>query len=385
MAEKIRYVGNTVRKEKNMKNFKRSLSLTLVMLVIIVAALAGLKIAQKTSVGYESGSNQSGAYPVSFSTNDIRDVKVMGKSLVVLTRKFVTSLDASGDILWENSVSYGDPAITVSENYTVVFDRLSNKYAIIDKNGKMAEKESDISDQIFNVSVTDKGEVLLALKSDDSSSLVCLQNKKGENKLIWSCTQEYVTDMALSKDGKTVFCGSIGASGGEMYTKAYALTVKNGHEKSYTLPSSSCININAVSSDRFNILTTEGLYFLDSSDEEIKLINSCETASEFIHWTSDDEGNIAVVKDSTGNISENTLVLYSDKAEEKYSTSLDDGVEDIFVNEDEVLILYSDCVLSVKKGEINRKLFFENKAVGVVKAARQIYCYSLGGVEKATD
>lgn len=383
MKEKIRYVGNVVRKEKNIKNLKRSLSLTLALIVIIIAALAGLKIAQKTAVGADETQSQGGAYPVSFSTNDIRDVRVMGKTLVVLTKKFVTALDSSGDILWQNPISYGDPAVTVSRSYAVVFDRLSNKYAIIDKNGKMTDRKSDISSQIFNIKVTDNGQVLLALKSDNSSSLVCLQDKKGENKLIWSCTQEYVTDLALSKDGKTVFCSSIGASGGEIYTKAYALTVKNGHEKSYTLPFESGISINAVTADRFNILTTEGLYFFDSSKEEIALINSIKTDSKLIHWSSDSEGNIAVVTDSTGNISENTLSVYNNKAEEKYSLSLDDGVEDIFVTEDEAIVLYSDSVLSVRKGEIHRKLFFENKAVGVIKAARQIYCYSLGGVEKA--
>ena len=384
MKEKIRYVGNVVRKEKNIKNLKRSLSLTLALIVIIIAALAGLKIAQKTAVGADETQSQGGAYPVSFSTNDIRDVRVMGKTLVVLTKKFVTALDSSGDILWQNPISYGDPAVTVSRSYAVVFDRLSNKYAVIDKSGRMTDRKSDISGQIFNIKVTDKGEVLLALRSDDSSSLVCLQDKKGEDKLIWSCTQEYVTDLALSYDGKTVFCSSIGASGGELYTKAYALTVKNGHEKSYTIPFESAVSINAVTADRFNILTTEGMYLFDSTKEEIELINGAQTDSKLIHWTSDSEGNIAVVTDSTGNISENTLKVYNSKAEEKYSLALNDGVIDIFVSEDETLILYSDRVLSVKKGEINRELFFRNKAVGVVKAARQTYCYSLGGVEKAS-
>lgn len=385
MKEKIRYVGNAIRKEKNIKNLKRSLSLTLALLVIIIAALAGLKIAQKTAVGADETQNQGGAYPVSFSTNDIRDVRVMGKTLVVLTKKFVTALDSSGDILWQNPISYGDPAVTVSRNYAVVFDRLSNKYAVIDKSGRMTDRKSDISGQIFNIKITDKGEVLLALRSDDSSSLVCLQDKKGEDKLIWSCTQEYVTDLALSYDGKTVFCSSIGASGGELYTKAYALTVKNGHEKSYNIPFESAVSINAVTADRFNILTTKGMYLFDSTKQEIELVNKAQADSKLIHWTSDSEGNIAVVTDSTGNISENTLKVYNSKAEEKYSLALNDGVIDIFVSEDETLILYSDRVLSVKNGEINRELFFRNKAVGVVKAARQIYCYSLGGVEKARD
>lgn len=384
MAEKIRYVGNGAESKKTKKNFKRSLSFALALVLIIIAALAGLRIAEKTAVDVSDTESESNGYPVSFSTNDIKDVKAMDKTLVVLTKKFVTALDRNGDILWEHSLSYGDSAVFTSDKYALVYDRLSNKYAIIDKDGNIEERKSDISSRIFNAKVTDKGQVLLSLKSDDSSSLVAVIDKKGENKLIWSCTQEYIVDLSLSSDGKTLFCAGISASGGEMYTKAYSLTVKNGEEKSYSLPSCSCITINALSSDRFNLLTTDGLYVFDSSEDEM-LINSVTFNSKLIYWSSDSEGNIAALTDSTGNISENTLRVFNNKAEEKYSLSLKDSIEDIYIEKEEALLLYSDCVIAVKDGEINRKLSFENKAAGVIKAGRQVYCYSLGGVEKAKD
>ena len=382
MADKIRYVGNAVRKDKEKKNFKRFLSLALALLLIIVSAVAGLNIARKTASDAYDGQQEGTGFPVSFSTNDIRDVRAMGKTMVVLTKKFVTGLSRSGDIVWEQPISYGDPAVFTSESYTVVFDRLSNKYALIDKYGVITERKADISSQIFNAKVTDSGKVLLALKSDSSASLVCLKDKNGEDKLIWSCTQEYVTDLALSSDGKTLFCGSVGASGGEMYTKVYALTVKNGAEKSYTLPSSSYIALNAVSGNKFNLITNKGLYVFDSSKEEM-LIGSSLFNSKLIYLSSDAKGNVAAVTDSTGNISQSTLTVYSGKAEAEYSLSLENGIEDIFVDKGEALILYSDYIISVKNGEIHKKLFFENKAAGVNKIANQVYCYSLGGVEKA--
>ena len=260
MSDKIKYVGNAVRQAKLKKNFKRSVIISLALTVLISAALAGLNIAQKTAAdSYDIQQEVSEGFPVSFSTNDIRDVRATEKTLIVLTKKFVTALDKSGDIVWEYPISYGDPAVFTSKSYTVVFDRLSNKYAVIDKNGNVTERKSDISSQIFNAKVTDDGQVVLSLKSDSSSSLVCLKDKKGEDKLVWSCTNEYVTDLALSDDGKTLFCGSIGAAGGEMYTKVYALTVKNGQEKSHTIPSASCVNINAVSGDKFNLITSDGV------------------------------------------------------------------------------------------------------------------------------
>ena len=81
MADNIRYVGNAVRKEKEKKNFKRYLSLILALVLIIISAAAGLNIARKTSSEAYAG-QQGGSFPVSFSTNDIRDVKVMDRPLL---------------------------------------------------------------------------------------------------------------------------------------------------------------------------------------------------------------------------------------------------------------------------------------------------------------
>ena len=83
MADKVKRVGNTVRREKNAEKMKRSLSLALALALIIVSALVGLKIAENTSVDAMSSSEkQSGSYPVSFSTNDIKDVRKAGKNMV---------------------------------------------------------------------------------------------------------------------------------------------------------------------------------------------------------------------------------------------------------------------------------------------------------------
>ncbi len=382
MAEKEKRVGNTVRREKKVKNFKRSLSLALVLALIIVSALVGLKIAEKTSVdALSSPEKQSGSYPVSFSTNDIRDVKSVGKNIVVLTKKFAIVLDKGGDIVREIPVSYGDAALYTVDSRILIFDRLSNKYTLIDKSGNVAERKSNESSKIYNAVVTEKGQVLMSLKSDNSSSLVSVKDKNGEDLFIWSCTQEYITHLALSKNGKTLYCAGISALGEEMYTKVYAVDIKKGQEKSYTLPSQSVINLNSISSSKFNVLTTDGLYVFDSGKEEM-LANSVQFTSDIICRADDKKGNFAVVTHSASDLSQDILTVYSALAEEKFSLSVQDGIQDICINKDEVYLLYGDSIVKVRKGQVTDTLTIENKAVGLCENSGQLYCYSLGGVEK---
>lgn len=382
MAEKEKRVGNTVRRENKVKNIKRSLSLSLVLALIIVAALAGLKVAEKTSVeALSSKDKQSSSYPVSFSTNDIRDVREVGNNIVVLTRKFATVLDKGGNIVREIPVSYGDAALFTENSRVLIFDRLSNKYTLADKNGSITERKSNKSSKIYNAVVTDKGQVLMSLKSDNSSSLVSVTDKNGEDIFVWSCTQEYIIDLSLSENGRTLYCAGISADGGEMYTKVYAIDMKKGQEKSYTLPSQSVLNLNSVSSDKFNVLTTDGLYLFDPDKEEM-LVNSVQFNSDIICRADDEKGNFAVVTHSASDLSRDILTVYSEKAEEKFSISVQDGIQDICINKDEVHLLYSGSVVEVRKGKVTDTLTFENKAVGLCENSGQIYCYSLGGVEK---
>lgn len=384
MADNIRYVGNTVRKEKNKRSFKYSLNLTLVLALIIISILAGLKIAQKTALGKsEIAEVESDGYPVSFSGNDIREADVMDKNIIVLSKKFVTALDKRGNTVWQHAVSYGDPAVFIGEKYTLAFDRYSNKYAVISSDGKIDERKAERTTQIFSGRVTDKGEVLMSLKSTSSACLVSVTDKKGNEKFVWSCNEEYIVDMGLSSDGKTLYCAGIGASGGDMYTKVYAINMKDGEEKSYTILSSACVSVNAISGDKFNVITTNGIYVFDCGKDEILTYN-VNFISKLLYCSVSDNGSIAVVNDSALNLSESVLTVYSGDAKEKYSMVVQNGVEDIFIYKDEPCVLYSDSVISVRNGKVDKRLFFDNKAMGVVKFGSKVYCYSLGGVEKAT-
>lgn len=383
MAEKEKRVGNTVRKENSVRSFKRSMTFVVVLFLVVIAAFAGLKIAEKTSVETLSSENSSGgAYPVSFSTNDIKDVKKAGNNLVVLTKKFATVLSKGGNILSETSVVYGDSAVCTKDNDILVFDRLSNKYVIIDKKGNTTERKTSLSNKIYNAKITDDGRVLLSLKSDSSSSLVSVTDKKGNDKFVWSCTQEYIADMGVSDNGKTLYLAGISAEGGEMYTMVYAVNMKKGTEKSYKIPSEALIALNEISSDKFNVLTNEGIYIFDSSKDEM-LINSISFDSELLYWSADEKGNVAVVTHNAGNLAEDMLRVYSANGAEEYSVSLQSGIQDLCIDKDEAYLLYQDCVVAVKNGKVDDKLTFENKTVGLCKNGRQLYCYSLGGVEKA--
>ncbi len=390
MKEKEKYVGNTVRGEKRRKRIKSAaatLTILIVLFVVLIAVGAVNKRADtenlseglKEFIGYEE---KATGFPVSFSTNDIIDVKSDSHRLYVLTEKFVTPVSFKGEAGEPLQLSYAQGALHAKEGYCIVFDRLSNKYTFIDKKGKAEERQDKNGNHILNARVTPEGEVMLSLSSNSASSILHITNKKGEDMLIWSCAEEYIVSFDMS--GSTVYCGVLGAYGGEIYAKIYVLELGESEPVcEYTIPSSALIEVNHISSKKFSVLTKDALYICDAKKEEV-VSEKISFSSELIMYDRDLEGNTAVVLKSKENLTQNLISVFSPDGEALSGFSAEDNIKDISLSGKEVSILYDGFVKRVAAGgKSAQELYFDGRCVGIVTVGKKIYCYSLGGVEKA--
>ncbi len=392
MKEKEKYVGNTVRGEKRRKRIK-SAAATLIIFVALFTVLIAVGAVNKTAdtenlsdglkefIGYEE---KATSFPVSFSTNDIIDVKSDSHKLYVLTKKFVTPVSFKGEAGEPRQLSYAQGALDTENGYCIVFDRLSNKYTFIDKKGEAEERQDKNGNQILNARVTPKGEVMLSLSSNSASSILHITDKKGEDMLIWSCAEEYIVSFDMS--GDTVYCGVLGAYGGEIYTKIYVLELGESESVGeYTIPSSALIEVNHISSKKFSVLTKDALYICDAKKEEV-ISEKIGFSSELIMYSTDLEGNTAVVLKSKENLTQNLISVFTPDGETLFSFSAEDNIKDISLSGKEVYLLYDGFVKKVTAGgKSAQELYFDGRCVGIVTAGKKIYCYSLGGVEKAVS
>ncbi len=392
MKEKEKYVGNTVREENRRKKVRFSaatLIIFAVLVVILIATGAVEKMADTENISKEFAEfvgikTEKTGFPVSFSTNDIIDVSAKGSDLYVLTKKFITPVNKKGETGEVQQISYAEPAIKTRGDYAIVFDRLSNKYTLIDKKGNFQQRQDENGSQILDAAVTQKGELMLSLSSNSSSSVLHIVDKKGKDVLIWSCGEEYIVSFDMS--GNMIYCAALGAFGGEIYTKLYAL--KLGQEEpvlEYTLHGSACIALRHISGDKFSVLCDDALYICKAKEEET-VTKKVTFDAKMLFFSNDSQGNTAMIFEDTENFSKELLSVFDSDADIVYSVSVDENILDLSLEGKEVSLLYEDGIKTVTSGgKAGRQLYFTGKCTGVVTAGEKIYCYSLGGVEKATD
>ncbi len=390
MKEKEKYVGNTVREERKRKSVRWSF-VALLVLVALLIVLTATGTAEKITDNEDLSDGIAGiigvetektGFPVNFSTNDIVDVKAKGNDLYVLTEKFVTPVSKKGVMGTSQQISYAKPAIHSAGDYAVVFDRLSNKYTFIDKKGLAQQRQDENGGQILGAAVTENGEVLLALSSNSSSSKLHIVDKKGEDVLIWSCGEEYI--VSVDKSGDTVYCAALGAFGGEIYTKLYVLQL--GEEEpvcEYTLHGDACISLRYISGNKFSVLCDNALYICKAKKEET-VTKKITFDSKILFFSTQRDGNTALILEDTENFSKDTLSVFDSDGDIVYSVSVDENILDLSLMGGQALLLYENEVKTFSSGGKEKEvLSFTGKCTGVATAGKKIYCYSLGGVEKA--
>lgn len=392
MKEKEKYVGNTVREENRRKKVRYSaatLFLLIALVVVLIATGAVEKMTDTEKLSKEFAEfigvqTEDAGFPVSFSTNDIKDVELKGSDLYVLTKKFITPIDKKGELLEAQQISYAQPAIKAKGDYAIVFDRLSDKYTVIDKKGNFQQRKDENGSQIFDAAITEKGEVMLSLSSSSSSSILHILDKNGEDVLIWSCGEEYIVSFDMS--GNTVYCAAIGAYGGEVYTKLYVLEIGEDEPVcEYTLHGSACIALRHISSDKFSVLCDDALYICKAKKDET-VSKKVTFDSKILFYAVDSQNNTAIVFDDKETFSKDLLSVYDSDGDISYSVSVDENIIDLSLEGKDAYLLYDSGIKTVSSGgKAGQELHFTGKCTGVVTAGKKIYCYSLGGVEKAAN
>lgn len=387
MKEKIIPVGNTVRQEKKKKRIKGSvitaaLLALLCTLFVLISLIGSGESDFYSGIGALSSAEEEAGFPVSFSTNDIIDVRAMGKKLTVLTKKFVSIVSHKGEILLSKAITYAEPAIFTNDKYTLVYDRLSEKYMVIDSACKIREGSAYEDGSIFAAMISEKGEVALSVKSSSSASILQLVDKKGEDKLVWSCAEEYITCMDMASD--TVFLATMGAYGGEIYTKAYVLALGEPEPVcQHIFQGSSPVSINHISSQKFSLVCDDALYLCNGKKDEVVLA-AYPHDSALLFYCCDGSVTATVTQDPD-NFTQNLLSVFVG-GELDYSIGVDEDIIDISLDNKAALLLYKDRVDIVSSsGKKEQSLSFDAKCTGVLTAAGRVYCYSLGGVERAKE
>ncbi len=336
-----------------------------------------------SAVKNENDISQSGAgFPLSFSSNDIVDVKAVGSYVYVLSNEVLFCISPSGKLVFHRVINFSEPVMKTNGNYGVVFDRLSGKYLLLSKQKVIFSGQTQDEAQIVTAQVSSNGSYALVSRGEDAASILTFYSKKGEARFAWACSKEHIVSVAIASNGRDLACAALSAQDGEIVTKLYRLDIYSDETQwEYTVKGSAAIELSFASTNRLSLLCNNTRLLIDSKNSTELSRNDYPT--DLIHSYTDSNGYSVTLTTEFGSFGGYEIKNYSPSNSVNYTFNTDSKVISVFCSGKKSYLLTETEIICVNTfGSESRRIELEASGLGLCFAGGKLYYYSLNRLYK---
>lgn len=263
-------------------------------LVIAVVALIGFANmgARDVSISFEAGS----AY----------NATVSGNKAILYNNRGARCINAYGKEIWNIDAALSEPMAELGGGYLLLADLAGNHFAASYKRGKMV-REYKIGSDIISAKITAKGCAVFATDTDGYKGRVTVFNKRGRELYVWNSGSGYITDVAITDDGRYLVVAQLISDGIEADTRLQFIDTRRGVVvRSVDRSGEVAVNLKFINPNKLIAVTDNHITAYGKSGREIFSV-SLEGKSPSLYSIGDKMIAVAAV-DSRGN---SVIEMYS--------------------------------------------------------------------------
>lgn len=293
-----------------------------------------------------------------------------GKGVIAYCNRGAAEIDKRGKVKWTVEKELSEPMAETEGKYFIIADLAGNHYAGSYKNGKLVCEYMTESD-IISVKITKDGYAAIASDTDGYKGKVRVYNKHGRETYVWNSGSGYITDIALSENGRYLAVAQLVTSEGACDTRLQIIDTGKGEvigtadrggevgaelkftssNKAVMVTDSHIVSYNLKGKQLFDVSLagkTPSLYSLDS-DERIAVV------------TVDNRGN-------------NVLELYSYSGKKKAAYTAEGDIRALSVRGKSAAVAEQKGLVRVTSGGKGKKPFsvdHDVKCIGLYSGGKR--------------
>ncbi len=233
MAEKKIINLNKKRNAITAKKIFRWLRIPLVVLVVAAALFLSARLMGNVAVSNITDSirqvktvfEKSEGYPYSFETLNYRNVVPVGGGPLVIYDDSTLVLNAAADEIFSMQLGYADSKAVTRNGRALVYSPSSNEVILQSKTEKLGSVTE--KNPVTAVALADNGGFATSHAADENQSVLSVYNNRFKKIFQWNCSQEFITDISLSGNGKKVAVAATGVENAEIYTRILIFDVNS--------------------------------------------------------------------------------------------------------------------------------------------------------------
>ncbi len=313
------------------KKIFRWLRIPLVIIVVAAALFLSARLMGNVAVSNVTDSirqvktifAKSGGYPYSLETLNLRSVVPIGGGPLVIYDDSTLVLNAAADEIYSMQLGYADSKALTRNGRALIYSTSSNEVILQSK----TEKLGSITEQtpVTVAALAENGSFATSHAADENQSILTVYNSRFKKLFQWNCSQEFITDISLSGNGRKVAVAATGVENAEIYTRILVFDIGSAEPLAdikysgtlfYRVVYTASNRVIAVGDNKTVVHNKKGEVLDELVYSEDSLIAVCV----------DDDGNTAVCYEEFGG-SKTGIARYSSSGKKTCSIVID-GVPD---------------------------------------------------------
>lgn len=350
MASEQRAEERRERKREKDRKTRRIVWIVLAVLVVIIIVMKLCEIDYNQMKSVLSGGTQAvsdkldGDFPYTLDSSDKVSVQKQGSRLAVLTSSSVSVLDpGDANVEFTSVHGYANPIMKVSASYLVTFDQGGKKLRLDYSGENLYEINSKTS--VLCADVADNGNVAYATTSEEKRSDVYILSKTQDEKLKYSVSYGFVTNIAVSDNGKKVAFLAMNSQDAKLMSKLYLMNAGDSEPYAeFDISGSTILDIEFDSNKLF-VIGNDFLSVVSGDDMKSVIKQGSMNTVCFDYMPG---GELVLAYNTYNNSTSNSIVRVGSSGSVKSTISVDGTIKDISCSSSEVSVLFSDSVVTYK-------------------------------------
>lgn len=272
------------------------------------------------------GSNGSAFSGVSYSAEPIQRFDIYRGELLYVTGREAQLYTATGGLGLSASVSYEDPVADVSDKYVLIYDLGGNMFTVYNAFSELFREETKYP--IISGDMSESGDFLIVSGGREQRATVTLYDDDLNLRAVYN-KSDFVSDAAISNDGKKLAITSFGVDGGAFYTDVSFYTVgADAADRTVRIDGEYPMSVTAMK-EGFAVLTDAGAYVYGADGAE---------RGHYIHgggvgMAAFSDSYILLTTPKNALASENAVVILDESAVVCYNAVIGEKLVDVSVSD----------------------------------------------------
>lgn len=233
MAEKKIVNLNKKRAAVIAKKVFRWLRIPLIVLVVAAALFLSARLMGNVAVSNITDSirqvrtvfTKSNGYPYPLETLNFKNAAAIGGGPLIIYDDSTLVLNAASDEVFSMQLGYSDSKAVTKNGRALIYSTSSNEVILQSR----TEKLGSITElnPVTVAALAENGGFATSHSSDGNQSVLTVYNSRFKKIFQWNCTNEFITDISLSSNGKKVAVAATGVENAEIYTRILIFEVNS--------------------------------------------------------------------------------------------------------------------------------------------------------------